>query len=151
MGGSAPKEEAVVFTSPFPELSGKEYSTEAEKNTAEAAVTKEREAAAAKKKAEEEAKAATEARLAEQERVRQEKAKVLQEGKSDLVKKALTDPTSLATQSEVAKVATSPDQFIAEGTGDAGAAATATTSDNPNSLIKSNTSFITAFYLFYLL
>jgi len=116
MGGSAPKEEAVIFTSPFPELSGKEYSTEAEKNTAEAAIIKEREDAAAKRKAEEEAKAAkaaTEARLAEQERVRQEKAKVLQEGKSDLVKKALTDPTSLATKADVTKVATSPDQFIA--------------------------------------
>ena len=86
MGGSSPEEAvetAPVFTSLFPELKDKEYGTQDELTDAEAGVTRDREA-----------KAATEAKLAEQERVRQEKAKVLQEGKTELVKTALTDPTS---------------------------------------------------------
>ena len=81
MGGSSPEpvvEPTPVFKSTFPELKDKEYATQEELTTAEAEVTARRKD-----------KAATAARLAEQERVRQEKAKVLQEGKSELVKKAL--------------------------------------------------------------
>ena len=123
MGGSSPEEPTPVFKSTFPELKGKEYATQEELAAAEAKVIEERQAAADKKAAEEEAARVEAERKAKQDAYN----KRLTEGKNRLAETAITDPTSLATKSDVSTVATDNDQFIAAATGQAGAASTAAT------------------------
>lgn len=95
-GGGGGGEAKPTYTSTFPELKGKTYSSEADKAAAEAAVVKEREAEAARKKAAEEA--------AEQAKIAAQRASEQREQVYQLQNQALTDPSSLVTQTQVAQI-----------------------------------------------
>lgn len=106
-GGGDDDSATPTFTSTFPELKGKTYSTEAEKNEAEAAILKQREEEAARKALEEAQRQAwleqqridTAAAVQSVERAAEQKEKVY-----ELQNQALSDPSSLVTQTQVSQI-----------------------------------------------
>ena len=106
-GGDDDASATPTFTSTFPELKGKTYSTEAEKNEAEAAILKQREedqvqkdlAEAQRQAWLEQEKINTASAVQSVERAAEQKEKVY-----ELQNQALSDPTSLATQIQVSQI-----------------------------------------------